>query len=98
MVDTVFLYNGGGQQCDGVCGILRRIFPTNGFVSYRCNRQTQLVRRAHLRLFQAFLPNALPYTGVSIPRGPCVVAARGSAPAPQGSHPVRATLATSKKK
>src|SRR5262249_29653152 len=41
--------------------------PTNGFVSYRCNRQTQLVRGAHLRLFQALLPDALPYAGVSIP-------------------------------
>src|SRR5262249_49478862 len=44
-----------------------RIFPTKRSVSYRCNRQTQLVRGAHLRLFQALLPNALPYTGVSIP-------------------------------
>src|SRR5262249_29325800 len=54
-------------QRDGACSILRRIFPTNRFVSYRCNRQTQLVRGVHLRLFQALLPNALPHTGASLP-------------------------------
>src|SRR5215813_13697042 len=55
-------------SCRYIVACCRRcIFPTKRFVSYRCNRQTQLVRGAHLRLFQALLPNALPYTGVSIP-------------------------------